>query len=219
VSETGLTSAVTHWRSCEEPRGVRHHVALSRVFERFRTPVVGTIKEQLPGWAPVTFRNDYRNLANFECAFAVGLDVEKGETRFEATLALWSAFCCFVHTTYSHAPKAHRLRVIFPTSRPITREAEWRRVRRWLARRSNEAGQRCDPFAADPSRLWFVPGIAPGGEYLWRENGGAVLDVDAVLEQELVEEPEAPALAPVLPIPTTTTIDRARRYCPVSEVR
>jgi hypothetical protein len=208
---------ITYFPPGEWARGQRRNASLSSVLERFRTPIVTKgpkgkpDKATLPGWSPTIFRGDYRSLEHVEYSCAVGLDCEKGETRFESTCTLWSEFHAFVHTTYSHAPDEHRLRVIFPTSRPITL-SEYYRVHRWLARGANEAGQCVDMATRDPSRFWYVAGIAPGDEYLSRELTGATLNVESVLRC-VPDEPKSGPIAPVIPLrATTSTIERARRY-------
>ena len=210
-------TAITTWPSYREPRGQRHATTLSAVFARFRTPRALADKMSAPGWAPATFKNDYRSLESHECSYAVGLDIEGDGTDFETTCALWAEFWCFVHSTFSSTPEVQRLRAIFPTSRPIVRD-DYARVQLWLRRQSEAAGQPVDRAASDASRLWFTPSVAPGAEYLCRESTGAILDVDAVLDAQPAEEEQATRPAPVIRIgATTTAVDRARRYldrCP-----
>ena len=207
---------ITYWPSVKQPVGQRLSVSWPSLFRRFQHPVVAVDKLSLPGWAPATFQSDRRLLANVEQVFAVGLDIEGDGAHFDAATNLWAGYHANVHTTHSHTPEAHRYRVVLVTDRPMT-AAEYARVRRWAARRSDNAGQPTDPRAADPSRLWFVPGAPPerAGHFCSSTLEGRPMNVDRVLTFE--PETVAPPPCPVLPIrpPEASVVDRARAYCAV----
>jgi hypothetical protein len=205
---------ITYWKSIRQPQGQRLRVTWERLFKRFESPLVAEDKLTLPGWAPATFRDDRRALANVEQVVAVGLDLDDTSSRFAAGVELWQDYAVNVHTTHSSTPDAPRYRVVLPTSRPMT-PAEYIRVRRWCARRSDEGGQPTDPRVGDPSRLWFVPGAPPRrvGEYRCVTIWGAPLDVDEVLRFE-PEAPPPPPPPPALPATPAEVdvVDRARAY-------
>jgi hypothetical protein len=207
-----MSAALTYWRALSEPVGQRVPLSSPRVlFKRFAaTPTIATSKESLAGWSPATFRADRRALANVEQCFAICLDIEKGGT-FDGACEALGNFWAFVHTTYSHRPDAHRLRVIVPTSRAITGD-EYRRGWRWFADAATSAGLTVDSAASDPSRLWFVPAIAPGAEYLSRELTGEVLDVDTVLRLTMPKPIARPKPTDYAASPLAHRIERARRY-------
>ena len=205
----------TAWARVKQPAGSRHTVDLEVLFARFATPTITDDKATLPGWAPTAFRDNYRELDRVEASFAIGLDLEKNDTNFEATCDAWANYRGLVHTTYRHRPDAHRLRVILPTTRPVTAK-EYAIVWQWAAKLATAAGQTVDVQAKDPSRLWFVPGVAPGAEYLSRELHGALLDVDAVLRiaqrAAAAAKPQPRARTNHSRSPIASRIERARRY-------
>jgi len=204
---------ITYWRSIRQPQGQRLRVTWARLFERFATPIVAEDKLTLPGWAPATFAGDRRALANVEAVYAVGLDLDAPSSRFAIGAQLWAPYIANLHTTHSSTVDTPRYRVVLPTSRPMT-PAEYARVRRWCARRSEEAQQPVDGHAADPSRLWFVPGVPQATQRAYRcaTTWGAPLDVDEILaiEPELIVDPPAP-IAPPSPV-EASVVDRARAY-------
>lgn len=205
---------ITYWPSIRQPVGQRLSVPWPSLFRRFARPVLAADKLTLPGWAPATFKGDRRALANVEAVHAVGLDIEGVGARFDAAADLWREYAGNIHTTHSHSVGAHRYRVVLLTTRAMT-AAEYARVRRWAARRSDNAGQPTDPRAADPSRLWFVPGAPPerASQFVSLTLDGRPMNVDRVLsfEPEHVEPP-APALPP-LRRAEASVVDRARAYC------
>ena len=204
---------ITFWPSVNDPQGRRLRVTWAALFERFAKPLVVADKLRAPGWSPALFVGDKRAWANVESVGAVGLDVEGTGADFDKSSILWSKHAACLHTTWSHAPTEHRLRVIIIPTRIMT-PAEAVRVRRFCARKMDEAGQPCDPRAADLSRLWFTPSVPPGGEAHYRclTRWGGPLDVDAVLgwEPELPSAPPPPVYEPVRA--EATTVERVRKY-------
>lgn len=205
---------ITIWERITEPTGRRWLGTWRALFRRFETPDAASDKMALRGWAPTHFTGDRRALANVERVFAVGLDIDSSLASYEESVTLWEPYVMNIHTTWSSTPEAMRFRVVLPTKRAMT-AAEYVRVRRWCARRSDEASQLTDDRAADPSRLWFVPGVAPGrrGEYRCTTRWNAPLDVDAILEFEPELPPPPPAAPTVTPLRAEpTTLERAAAY-------
>jgi hypothetical protein len=173
-------SSFTYWTSVDAPRGRRVRCSREELARRLQRPRIAPVKESLPGWSPTLFRGDYRTLENVDRCQAIGHDVEKLGTSWEGTIEALQDYAGFVHTTYSHTPEAHRLRAVVWTDRDVTAE-EYRRCWRYLRTVLESAGQSVDHKPSDPSRLWFLPGIVPGGEYRFLELQGALLDVEEAL--------------------------------------
>ncbi len=201
----------TVWASVTEPQGRRVHISRADVIERFRIPVVAANKRALAGWAPTRFRNDVRSLANVEVSYAIGFDVDAEGTQSDLVAIALDGYAGFIYTSYRHTPEAHRLRAIIWLSRPISAD-EYGRCWRHVARRLPTVGE----AAKDPSRLWFVPGVPPGGEDEYRlvELVGDPLDVDEALRAEPTEEAHALIVAPTSATSTESRrlIERASAY-------
>jgi|HubBroStandDraft_2_1064218.scaffolds.fasta_scaffold104639_2 hypothetical protein len=199
----------TFWPSVTEPRGERFERSLDYIIERFQIPIVTGDKLSLPGFAFSTFRGDYRSLPNHEASHAIGYDLDGPGTNLDRIAHDSADLCGIIYSSYRHRPDAHRGRAQVWLDRPAT-TSESRRLRRALLPRFPTAGRE----ASDPSRLWFMPGIAPGGEYRFIELGGALVDVDATLAAapEIIEPTEIPA--PVVPLGQARggAVERARRY-------
>jgi hypothetical protein len=204
---------ITYWASVKEPQGQRLRLKWRTLFERFERPLVRADKLALPGWSPATFHGDIRALANVELVHAVGLDIDSSFASFDESAELWRPYAAHLHTTHSSTDSEPRFRVVILPTRPMT-AAEYARVRRWCARRSDHASQLTDTRAADPSRLWFVPGCPAERvtQYRSSTSWGAPLDVDAVLRFE-PEAPPAPP-CPVMPMRPLEpgVVERARAY-------
>jgi hypothetical protein len=203
-------SSFTYWTSVDAPRGRRVRCSREELARRLQRPRIAPVKESLPGWSPTLFRGDYRTLENVERCQAIGHDVEKLGTSWEGTIEALQDYAGFVHTTYSHTPEAHRLRAVVWTDRDVTAE-EYRRCWRYLRTVFESAGQSVDHKPSDPSRLWFLPGIVPGGEYRFLELQGALLDVEEALR--VVPPIAVVEAAPCHNAPSGgQLVERARRY-------
>lgn len=201
--------AFTIWSSLSNPLGRRRETTWAELLaDRWWTqPAQLTDKLQSKGWSPATFAGDKRAKAGVEQVYALVLDYEavEGETpaSVEDALDLWQGLRLLLHTSYSHAPDRPRFRVILPLTRPVT-GPEYSLLWRWAASRCAEAGHPIDEACRDPSRLWFLPAIPPGGEASYRVERGAGgdLDVEAALaEQREREAPPPPP--PPRPRPST----------------
>jgi hypothetical protein len=205
----------TYWPAVDRPGDARRfQTTTERLVERFRTPIVTEDKLSLAGWAPATFSPNYRKLENHEASYGVGFDLDGDGTDLDENAEALGDYCGFIYTSYRHTRERQRGRAILWTSRPIVRR-EHPRVWRYGARLLPNVGQE----AKDASRLWFVPGIPPGGTYRLIELRGALLDVDEALAcvgdvDEAIEN--AP---PVVPVEATSdVIERARRYLQYCDV-
>jgi len=168
-----------------------------------------------PGWSPAGFEPAGRELANVRRIDALVLDYDnktKAGDRVtepltvEAAAELFGDYYGFIHTTRHHTKDWPRFRVILPLDRSVDRlgySLLWAAAaRRWPG---------LDPQPKDPSRFWYVPGVAdqPGAEFKAVTMAGGFLDPDQFVE-------ETPAiLAPSAP-PSGETDEvresRARAY-------
>lgn len=206
----GRPLTCTYWPNLTATNGRTFTSTLAQLAERFRGPRTVASKAALPGWAPTAFRGS-RCLQNVAQVDALGFDVDGGLS-FEDGLRVAADHRALVHTTFNHRAEAPRLRIILEASRPMTVD-EHRRLWTWLAAGLSAQGATVDPKAKDASRLWFLPGIPPGGEYAVGTTDGTVLDVDAALGglAPEVAKPPVPARRPTEPC-TTDRVRRARAY-------
>jgi hypothetical protein len=118
----------------------------------------------------------------------------------------WSRHEGFVHTSFNHAPDAPRLRVVLTLSRPVT-TAEYDLLWQWGRDRSQSFGAMVDRSAKDPSRMWYVPAVVEGSEYLFERLTGAPVGVDALLEAMRAEEPAKPKMARLVSVASPRSDD------------
>jgi hypothetical protein len=204
----------TFWPAVNEPHGKRFDRSLGYIIERFRTPIVSTAKLRLPGFAFSTFRDDYRDLENHEASHAIGFDLDGPGTDLDVMAHEVRDLCGLLYTSYRHTAAAHRGRAQLFLDRGVSAR-EYSRLWRFFLPRFPTAGRQ----SRDASRLWFMPGIPPGGEYRLIELGGALIDVDATLAlyPETVETATHPA--PVIPMQSKTdAVERARRYLETCDI-
>lgn len=195
--------AITVWGSLTDPMGVRQEETWDTLLSHgwWRRPAVIADKVKARGWSPAIFAGDRRAKAGVEAVFALVLDYEAAEgeapTSLDDALDLWRGCLGLLHTSYSHTPERPRFRVIVALSRAVT-GAEYGLLWRWAATRCAEAGHQIDEACRDPSRLWFLPAVPPGGEatYQSRPLDGGPLDVDAALGEQREREAPPPPPAP-----------------------
>ncbi len=206
-----LPLTLTQWRSVKDPIGTQMDTTWGVYLKsrRFREPRECARKEALPGWSPVTFANSKRNKNGALTAYGIALDYEpvydkipkepppdhvvrivKPGATPEQAAALWAPFYGLIHTSWSHerafkktlaAEPGPRFRVILPTARPISPE-EYVFLWLWAAERAAGAGHPIDEGTKDVSRLWYVPGRAPGGSYTVLDLTGQPIDPDPICE-------------------------------------
>ena len=110
-------------------------------------------KRSAPCWSPVRYREGgRRRAADVVDVSALVLDYDDGRTIDEA-VAAWDGLARVVHTSWSHSPEAHKLRVILPLVEPVPASL-WSGVYRAALR---DDGDVADPKCSDPSRLYLLP--------------------------------------------------------------
>ncbi len=185
--------SLTHWQRLTHPVGKRVRTTWPALLERLAAPRVVEVKNDAPGFALATFKGDHRKLANVESVFAIGLDLDHLDavsvfSKVRPSDAPdWPALCrrfehtsAFLHTTWSSTAESLRARVFLPLSRPVD-AAEYRLVYAQCAGVAEASGLVVDRAASDPSRLWFLPAIPPGGTFLHFVGTGKPVNVDAAI--------------------------------------
>ena len=209
--------ACTYWPSIKTPVGRRFVASWDKLAERLSRPLEVADKLSIPGWAPVCFRGDRRLKANVDGVYALGVDFDELDVPFEELCGAFHT-ATIAHTTFSHTADAPHARAFLRLSRAVS-AVEYERLWSFVADRMADAGQKVDPAAKDPSRLWFIPAVPPRREgstartFFHRTIEGPPLDVDAILaslpKEEIVRPPTA-ARSSTLPV--VTVRDRARAY-------
>ncbi len=217
-----LPVVVTQWRSVKNPLGTEADTTWGTYLKsrRFRAPEVYASKSALLGWSPVAFEGSKRGKSFALRAYGIALDYEpayepipkdpppghvvriarQGATLSEAA-KLWGPYYGLIHTTWSHelaqkknlsAEPGPRFRVILPTRRPLTPD-EYAWMWLWAAARAEAVGHPIDEGTKDISRLWYVPGRAPGGPYETIDLMGEPIDPDPICEAAREAEARAEA--------------------------
>lgn len=207
--------AITFWPKLRIPVGLRVRTNWPAILSRLASPKVVTDKLDTPGFAFATFDGDRRLLAGVQRVYAIGLDFDK-DVDLGAIRKAFATTASFTHTTWNSTPDVPRARTFVLLSRGVT-AIEYRILYRHVARLLEEqAGIVVDRAASDPSRLWFLPSIPPGGVFESFAGDGAPMNVpDIVNDPELTRSAPRPALARTTS--DATAYDRARAYlakCP-----
>lgn len=133
-------------------------------------------------WSCGIFKDNYRDLQNFERAYFIGLDVDEGMTLKEATEAFKDYAHCIVtsrsHQKEKHGKVADRFRVVLKLEKPIDSAehfySTWHKLQ--------EKFPAIDPACKDPSRMWYT-----GKNIVSVKEQGDLVEVCT----EKVERPEA----------------------------
>ena len=103
---------------------------------------------------------------------------EAGPDDWDCAAALCDWAMC-AYTTHSHSPEHPRLRWVIPLRRAVTRE-EYEPLCRKVAELLGVM-ETLDASTYQAERLMYWPTAASDGEYICREQDGALLDPDALL--------------------------------------
>lgn len=202
--------ALTYFATLRSAQGRRVRTTWARLVERLSVTRVVAVKEDTPGLSLATFTGDRRAKANVERVYAVGLDLDH-HVDWDALLERFATTDSFLHTTWSSTPDEPRARVFLRLSRPVTGD-EYVRVYQACARVAEAGGLEVDRKASDPSRFWFIPSVAPGGDFRWSRGEGDPIDVEWALEVV----PPAPVYEPPTPMPASEhagdVVSRAAAY-------
>ena len=139
-------------------------------------------KRSAPCWSPVRYREGgRRRAADVVDVSALVLDYDDGRTIDEAVDA-WDGLARVVHTSWSHSPDHHKIRVIVPLVEPVP-AGLWSGVYRAALR---DDGNAADPHCSDPSRLYLLPCMGRHATPWARVYPGELLDLGDLAQR--VEE-------------------------------
>lgn len=207
-------ATITNYVPRRDARAARNHDvarALRAPAARRRGPVPR--RRDAPRVEPGDVRGRPAGKAHVETIGAVVLDFDGG-VAVEAAVAAWRLCFGLVHTTRKHRADAPRLRVILPTSRPMTPD-EHAIVWAWAAARALAVGHKADRSTKDASRFWYVPGPA-GGPFEAVDLDGELVDVDRIVDEARAARASAAqvptAVAPPRRDERDHAHDRAARY-------
>lgn len=189
---TAPAIGLTYFPRLRDAQGQRVRCSWPALVERLQTARVVSDKHDAPGLSLATYEGDRRALARVEAVYAVGLDLDDG-VDWDELLGRFGGGATFLHTTWSSTPECIRARVFLLLSRPVTAD-EYRRVYASIVSVCEDAGLVVDRAASDPSRLWFLPSIPPGGAYRYSVGVGGPVDVEAMLAKVPVPAPPAPTV-------------------------
>lgn len=128
-----------------------------------------------PLWSPVEMAEGKRKSVAADVAWVHCLVMDyDGGTTIEQAMSRWEPWEYVLHTSWSHSPEHHKVRVVLPLLEPVD-AAIWREVYTetlsWDAERSGlseedaaTAGLRADPACKDPSRMYYVPALGVSGD-------------------------------------------------------
>jgi len=120
--------------------------------------------------------------ANLDCMTALVLDYdEKHECTIERAEAAFAGLEHVIYTTASHAPEAHRFRVVFPLTRALPVH-EYKHAQAWLAKLASDKGVSVGPALLPPSQLYFFATKRTDEDFhpVAYRTAGDVLDPDAI---------------------------------------
>lgn len=174
---------ITFWQSLTNIHGTYTTMAWADIAEMLLTPRKFMGRENHPGWSPAEFDPPIRALENVQRVSMLCLDYDGGED-LATTIAKFAKYEGLYHTTRSHREDAHRFRVVLRLDRPVTPK-EFAKLWRSFHK---EAGN-IDEKPKDPSRFWYMPGVAAGGPFKADLLKGAPLCVDEWLAKVKTPEP------------------------------
>ncbi|HEX5656192.1 MAG TPA: hypothetical protein VFX59_03315, partial [Polyangiales bacterium] len=175
-----MSAVITTWLNLIEVDGKVVEAAswdpiLDRIVAYGQAPFRGD--KVHPGWSPVRMDPPRRQDANVRAVTALAIDYDGGHS-FDEGVEMWRPFYGLMHSTRRHTPAQHRFRVILPLAREVTPD-EYALL--WVFVVST-SGHHVDVKTKNPSRFWFMPGPADGGEFLAQRLYGSLLDPDPMIE-------------------------------------
>lgn len=144
----------------------------------------GKRRPNRPLFSPVRYKpGTKRGAKNVESVGLAVFDIDKGMSIEEAR-EKFAGLSYALYTTFNHAPKASKFRVVVPFTEPVPAE-EWPAV--WRAATARFAPE-TDVQTKDICRIFYLPCRASeSSEFLYYEGEGAALD----WRKLLAEQPEA----------------------------
>ena len=149
-----------------------------------RYPDANVQKSARGGWSACSLTEGRRLGSAFVETSLLGLDIDKNGN-VEQALRAFEPFKKIVHSTYKSTDAAPRCRVILKLKDPCRDADQFRRAHRAVRETVVLSGWfRSDDFddaGSDPSRLWFLPMVPPGGRYIFHVTGGELLDLSKLV--------------------------------------
>lgn len=172
----------TWWPVRDEPQnGKRFQISWSEMESKCSSPKDYASKEAVPQWSLCTFKNDYRKKVCHEGCYGLVVDVDQDPTLSSEDIRKALLGIAYIaHTSWSHAQKKAKWRVIVPTARPISAD-EYRHLEAWLAELFPGMDVR------GPYQGANLPANRPGYEWDSQRPGEAgvtVLDPDKILNRD-----------------------------------
>lgn len=146
---------------------------------RLLSPLRADKKTDAGWYCPARFDPAYRDSEHLKERHALTLDYDHvTREQVAAVQTALAPFLYVIYSTFSHTAENPRVRIVMPTTRPMTAEefcAVSRKVASWggielAARESHVASQ-----------MMYLPVAKPGAEFKGGEHKGAWLNVDEVL--------------------------------------
>lgn len=108
------------------------------------------------------------------------LDMDYAKTDIWDYITMFFDFTCCIYSTHKYKPDKPRLRLVIPMTRPVSAD-EYSAVARKVA---DDIGiEQFDDTTYEPTRLMYWPSTSADGEYLFKEQEGALLDPNQVLSR------------------------------------
>ena len=181
----GRSRKETHWRN----REMLWSLLVEKLSHKHRTPE--TLEEYM--WADKGRQDEIKDIGGFVGGTLTGgrrrsdsvasrslitLDVDNASLDLWDTLTLFLDNAVVAYSTHKHSPDKPRLRLVFPTSRPVTSD-EYVPIARRIA--GTLGIEQFDDTTYEPERLMYWPSTPSDIEYYFRFQDGPFLDVDEAL--------------------------------------
>lgn len=181
----GRSRKETHWRN----REMLWSLLVEKLSHKHRTPETlaeymradkgrqDEIKD-IGGFVGGTLTGGRRRSDSVASRSLITLDVDNASLDLWDTLTLFLDNAVVAYSTHKHSPDKPRLRLVFPTSRPVTSD-EYVPIARRIA--GTLGIEQFDDTTYEPERLMYWPSTPSDIEYYFRFQDGPFLDVDEAL--------------------------------------
>ncbi len=132
------------------------------------------------GFVGGALREGKRRNGHVLCRSLLTLDMDYAKPGIWEQIETLHDFKCCIYSTHKHTPESPRLRLLIPIAREVS-EDEYPALGRMVAK---EIGiDLFDDTTYEPSRLMYWPSTPSNGEFIFKENDGALLDPDVYLSK------------------------------------
>lgn len=138
----------------------------------------GKIKD-IGGFVGGHLKSGRRLRGNVKNRSLVTLDADYAGENFWDDFTMLNDFAAALYSTHKHTPKAPRLRLIIPLSKPVSPE-QYEAIARRIA---DDIGiDLFDDTTYQPSRLMYWPSTSKDGQYIFKHQKGPILDPQDILD-------------------------------------